>query len=145
VAGLSAEPVAVLVLYVHPLLGRGLAQLLAVEPGLRVRAVPTDIGDVDEELAAEPDIVIFEDGGALRLEELLERTRCSVVVAISLASGYVWTLRRDPVIAPPDELVAAIVATCRQQHHRAALGPAVTTATAALRPAAESTASAKGG
>ena len=40
---MSPLPVRVLVLYSHPLMGEGLGQMLAAEPGVMVDAV--DIGD----------------------------------------------------------------------------------------------------
>jgi hypothetical protein len=109
----ETELVSVLVLYVHPLLGRGLEQLLATEPRLSVRSVQLGAeGCVEEELARDPGLVIFEQGGSMGLDDLLERTSCPVVVEVSLGTGEVWTLRRARLDGKADEMVEGIVAAC---------------------------------
>lgn len=110
---MASEPISVLVVYVHALLGRGLEQLLGLEPRLAVHAVPVDADDeLEEALRSDTEILIFEDGGSVSLEALLERSRASVVVVTNLVSGHVWTLRRDPPSAATDDVVAGIVETC---------------------------------
>jgi hypothetical protein len=109
----ETELVSVLVLYVHPLLGRGLEQILSGEPRLAVRSVQLEcLASVDEALATDPRIVIFEEGGRMGLDELLERSRCSVVVDVSLGTGEIWTLRRDRLNGKGDGVIQAILATC---------------------------------
>jgi DNA-binding NarL/FixJ family response regulator len=109
----SSEPISVVVLYVHPLLGEGLARLLSTESGLAVVAVEIRAkADVDLVLARDPDVVILEEGGAVRLEQLLARTRCSILVDVSLDTGEAWILRREALRTRPDDLVAAIVDAC---------------------------------
>jgi hypothetical protein len=109
----SSEPISVVVLYVHALLGEGLAGLLNAEPGLAVDAVEIRAGaDVDRALARGPDVVILEEGGAVGLEHLLARTRCSILVEVSLDTGEAWILRREALRTRPDDLIAAIVDAC---------------------------------
>jgi hypothetical protein len=112
----SSEPISVLVLYVHPLLGEGLARLLNAESGLAVDAVEIRaVADVDRALAREPGVLILEEGGAVGLEQLLARTRCSILVEVSLDTGEAWILRREALRTRPDDLVAAIVDACLVQ------------------------------
>jgi len=59
----GTAPVRVVILYVHPLLGEGLAKLLAAEPGIAAAAISS--GDATETAAAlisRPDVVIVESG-----------------------------------------------------------------------------------
>ena len=110
---MSPEPISVVVLYVHSLLGEGLARLLAAESGLAVAAVDVrTAADVDHALAREPDVVILEDGGIVGLEQVLARTRCSMLVEVSLDTGEAWILRRESLRTRPDDLVPAIVEAC---------------------------------
>ncbi len=53
----------VVILYVHPLLGEGLARLLAAEPGIAVTAVRgDDATGAAVALAAQPDVIVEERG-----------------------------------------------------------------------------------
>ena len=110
---LAADPVSVLLLYVNPLLGEGLERLLGEESRLSVTALhlacTTTLSPVLEQDA---DVVIFEEGGPLGLEELLARTHSPIVIAVSLHTGKVWTLRRDDLRARSGDVVDEIVATC---------------------------------
>ena len=53
----------VVILYVHPLLGEGLARLLSAEPGIAVTAVRgDDATGAAVALAAHPDVIVEERG-----------------------------------------------------------------------------------
>jgi hypothetical protein len=57
----ASAPIRVLILYVHPLLGEGLAKLLAAEPGIATFAISTDDAPgTAAALALRPDAVIIE-------------------------------------------------------------------------------------
>ena len=57
----GSGPIRVLILYVHPLLGEGLAKLLAAEPGIAARAIAmADAPGTAAALSARPDAVIVE-------------------------------------------------------------------------------------
>ncbi len=60
----GSAPVRVAILYLHPLLGEGLAKLLAAEPGIAAAAIAAadQIGTASA-LASRPDVVIVERGG----------------------------------------------------------------------------------
>lgn len=110
---MSSEPLSVVVLYVHSLLGEGLARLLNAESGLDVVPVEIRAGvDLDRALTAEPDAVIYEAGGPVGLEQVLAATRCPLVVEVSLDTGDAWVIRRQALRTRPDDLVAAIVDAC---------------------------------
>jgi DNA-binding NarL/FixJ family response regulator len=54
-------PIRVVILYVHPLLGEGLAKLLAAEPGIAAAAISTDDAPgTAAALTSRPDAVIIE-------------------------------------------------------------------------------------
>jgi hypothetical protein len=109
----SSEPISVVVLYVHSLLGEGLARLLNAESGLDVVPVEIRAGvDLDRALTAEPDAVIYEAGGPVGLEQVLAATSCPLVVEVSLDTGEAWVIRRQALRTRPDDLVAAIVDAC---------------------------------
>jgi len=58
--------VRVVILYVHPLLGEGLARLLAAEPGIAAAAISeTDATGTAAALASRPDVVIVESADAV--------------------------------------------------------------------------------
>jgi hypothetical protein len=106
---LATATVSVLLLYVNPLLGEGLEQLLAVEAGLTVTARQLgSAGTIDPDA----DVVIFEEGGPLGLEQLLEQIHSPVVIVLSLHTDKVRILRLDDLRARPDDVVDSIVATC---------------------------------
>ena len=110
---LAAEPISVLLLYVNPLLGEGLERLLAAEPRLSVTALHLACtAPLSTAIEQEADVVIFEEGGPIGLEHLLERARSPIVIVVSLHTGDVWTLRRGDVPARSDDVVGEIVATC---------------------------------
>lgn len=130
---LSPEPVHVLVLYSHPLMGEGLSRMLAAEPGIEVEAVDSSAsGAVDEALAREPAVIVVEEGGALDAADLMRRSDCPVVLDVDITTTRAWTLRRESMSSRPDDFLAEI---------RAAVGARVKadrlTATSAVRePAA---------
>jgi DNA-binding NarL/FixJ family response regulator len=58
---LSKQRLRVVILYTHPLLGEGLASLLAFEQGIAVTCAPAhDLESVMQALKVRPDAVIFE-------------------------------------------------------------------------------------
>jgi hypothetical protein len=109
----SSEPISVVVLYVHSLLGEGLARLLNAEAGLDVVPVEILAGvDLDRALTVEPHAVIYEAGGPVGLEQVLAATSCPLVIEVSLDTGEAWILRREALKTRSDDLVPAIVDAC---------------------------------
>lgn len=103
------DPVRVLVLYSHPLMGEGLERMLAAEPGIVVYAV--DIGEpaaVDEALASEPAVIVVEEGGRVDAAEVVRRSSCPVVLDVDITTTRAWSLRRESLCSGPDEFLAAI-------------------------------------
>jgi hypothetical protein len=113
---LSTDAISVQLLYVNPLLGEGLERLLATEHGLDVTAHQLVSGvSAPAGIDADADVVIFEEGGPLGLEALLEQIHSPVVIVMSLHTDKVWTLRRDDLRALPCDVVETIVSTCLER------------------------------
>lgn len=105
----SPEPVHVLVLYNHPLMGEGLERMLAAEPGVVVHAV--DIAEpaaLDDALADEPAVIVVEEGGALDAVDVVRRSSCAVVLDVDINTTRAWTLRRESLSSRPEEFLAAV-------------------------------------
>jgi DNA-binding NarL/FixJ family response regulator len=103
------RPIAVLILYAHPLLGEGIAGLLASEPGLEVVAVQSDEpGMVERGLAADPDVVIFERGDPDRAVEILELLPDALVIDVGIGPGPAFTYRREEISAWPEAILDTI-------------------------------------
>jgi DNA-binding NarL/FixJ family response regulator len=105
----SSEPVRVLVLYSHPLMGEGLGRMLAAEPGVAVDAVDITVpGAVDAALAREPAVIVVEEGGALDAADIVRRSSAAIVLDVDINTTRAWTLRRETLVSRPDEFLAAI-------------------------------------
>jgi len=103
----------VLVLYRHPLLGQGLAELLSREASLDIRSV--DEGDPEalhDALSEEPDVIVFEEGGPVQPLDVLRLSGCPLLIDVSIASSDAWTIRRDALPTVPDHLAEAILDAC---------------------------------
>jgi DNA-binding NarL/FixJ family response regulator len=108
-----SDPVKVLVLYDHPLLGEGLGALMASEPELEVERVAMDEPDAMERaIAAGADVVILEEGGPVGLVDLLRDGRCRAIVDVSINTSQAWTIRREAIASDPDSLIDRIISAC---------------------------------
>lgn len=106
---MAAGPDRIVVLYSHPLLGEGLGRMLAAEPGIVVTTVSLGtLEALDAALAAEPDVVVFEEGGPIGVLDVLRRSGATVVVDVDITSSTAWTLERHALRSAPDEVLAAI-------------------------------------
>jgi len=124
------RPISVLILYAHPLLGEGLADLLSAEPGFEVAAVKIDdAGSAERALEAAPQVIIYERGDPDRAVKMLEFVPDALVIDVGIGSGPTFTYRRDEISAWPDAIVDAIRATPAR---RASLRGAAPTATRGL-------------
>lgn len=111
---MSPEPVRVLVLYSHPLMGEGLGHMLAAEQDVVVDAVDiADPGAVDAAIAREPAVIVVEEGGAVDAAEVVRRSNCPVVLDVDITTTRAWTLRRETLSSRPDEFLAAIRSVVR--------------------------------
>jgi hypothetical protein len=103
------DPVRVLVLYSHPLMGEGLERMLAAESGVSVHAVDIAQPDaVSEALANEPAVVILEEGGAVDAADVVRRSHCCLVLDVDITTTSGVVLRRETFAAGPDALLASI-------------------------------------
>ena len=97
-----SDPVRVLVLYDHPLLGEWLGALMASVPGLHVERIAMGDPDAMERaVAANADVVILEEGGPLGLLDVLRGSRCRAIVDVSISTSQAWTLRREEIEPDP--------------------------------------------
>ncbi len=98
-----------LVIYSHPLMGEGLERMLAAEPGVAVLVV--DIADTDgvsAALAAEPEVIVLEEGGAVDAADVVRRSHASLVLDVDITTTSAWTLRREALSTKPDDFLAAV-------------------------------------
>ena len=108
-----SDPVKVLVLYDHPLLGEGLGALMASVPELEVERVAMGEPDAMERaIAAGADVVILEEGGPVGLVDLLRDGRCRAIVDVSISTSQAWTIRREAISSDPDSLIDRIISAC---------------------------------
>jgi hypothetical protein len=115
-----SDPVKVLVLYDHPLLGEGLGALMASVPELAVERVA--MSDPDAMDAA---VVILEEGGPVGLVDLLRDSRCRAIVDVSISTSQAWTIHREAISSDPDSLIDRIISACLGDGREAAPAPAV--------------------
>ncbi len=136
-----SDPVKVLVLYDHPLLGEGLGALMASVPELAVERVAMGDPDAMERaLASDAAVVILEEGGPVGLVDLLRASRCRAIVDVSISTSQAWTIHREAISPDPESLIDRIISACLGDGREAAPAPAVapspTQAIPALAPAA---------
>ena len=106
---MSPDPVRVLLLYSHPLMGEGLQKMLAAEPGILVDAVDIGCRDaMDAAIALDPDVIVVEEGGPVDAAEVVRRSNCPVVLDVDITTTRAWTLRRETLSTRPDDFMAAI-------------------------------------
>ena len=106
---MSPDPVRVLLLYSHPLMGEGLQKMLAAEPGIVVDAVDIGCRDaMDAAIALDPDVIVVEEGGPVDAAEVVRRSNCPVVLDVDITTTRAWTLRRETLSTRPDDFMAAI-------------------------------------
>jgi DNA-binding NarL/FixJ family response regulator len=101
--------VSVVVLYMHPLFGEGIARLLAAEPGLDVTPVAAaDVDLAERSLALSPDVVIFERGDPDTATDILRFAPSALVIDVSLSPGPTFTYERHEIQAQPEVILDAI-------------------------------------
>lgn len=126
-----SDPVKVLVLYDHPLLGEGLGALMASEPELEVERIAMgDPNAMERAIASDADVVILEEGGPVGLVDLLRDSRCRAIVDVSISTSQAWTIRREAISPDPDSLIDRIIAACLGDRRAAA--PPLATASAPI-------------
>lgn len=104
-----SSAVSVVILYTHPLLGEGLAHLLAVEPELDVVAISTgDLARAEGALARSPDVVIVEHSQPSQAIELLKLAPDALLIELGLGADPTFTYRREEISGQPEAIVRAI-------------------------------------
>jgi hypothetical protein len=108
-----SDPVKVLVLYDHPLLGEGLSALMGSISDLAVERIAMGDPDAMERaLAYGADVVILEEGGPVGLIDLLRSSNCKAIVDVSISTSQAWAIRREEISPDPDSLIDRIVSAC---------------------------------
>lgn len=118
-----SDPVKVLVLYDHPLLGEGLSALMASVPELAVeRVAMADPDAMERALACDADVVVLEEGGPVGLVDLLRSSRARAIVDVSISTSQAWAISREEISPDPESLIDRIVGACLGNRLRA-VGP----------------------
>jgi DNA-binding NarL/FixJ family response regulator len=108
-----SDPVKVLVLYDHPLLGEGLSALMAGVPELEVERIAMGEADaMKRALAYDADVVILEEGGPVGLVDLLRSSRARAIVDVSISTSQAWAIHREEIAPDPESLIDRIVGAC---------------------------------
>ena len=108
-SAVALEPVRVLILYSHPLMGEGLGRMLAAEPGVVVKAIAIAEADaVAAALATEPAVIVVEEGGAIDAADIVRRCGTALVLDVDITTTSAWTLRRETLSTRPDDFLAAV-------------------------------------
>ena len=103
------QRISVVVLYLHPLFGEGIARLLATEPGLDVVPVAeSDAASAERLLEAAPDVVIFERGEPDTATDLLRSAPGALIIDVSLSPGPTFTIERHEIRDQPEGILQAI-------------------------------------
>jgi DNA-binding NarL/FixJ family response regulator len=123
----GSAPIRVVILYVHPLLGEGLARLLAAEPGVAACAISIDDPTgTAAALGTAPDVVIVERrerGAPVRLARDAT-VPLLLTVDIAGAGGTDHALsgtRPGPIHSVTDDLERVVRAVRELKHRRSAL------------------------
>jgi DNA-binding NarL/FixJ family response regulator len=121
----AGRRISVLILYMHPLLGQGLARLLAAEPGLDITSTSAhEAVEARSALASGTQIVIVERGVPIEIADLLRAARDALVIDVSMDPGPSWRLERDEIQSRPEELLRAIRRFRQVERARSAAGTA---------------------
>jgi len=127
----------VVILYAHPLLGEGLARLLAADPDLSVELVRvSERSEAEAALACSPDVVIMERTPPLQAMDLMPLAPGALLIDVGLDAGPNWAYHRDALSGQPDELLRVIHAREFGAHPEPEAAPGATSG-----PAAEAAAS----
>ncbi len=104
------DPVRVLVLYSHPLMGQGLERMLAAEVGVPVEVVDGACPEaVATALDRAPQVVVLEEGGDVDAAEVVRRSRLRPPARRRHhARPAASPLRREALAAGPDAFLATI-------------------------------------
>jgi DNA-binding NarL/FixJ family response regulator len=130
--------VSVVILYTHPLLGLGLAKLLASEPDLEIAALQSvGIGAADEAIAAQealaagPDVVILERGPGYDATDLLKAVPNALVIVVGVDAGPTFQYQREEIPARPDGILR-VIRHMKRANRAAVVGAFTLVATAML-------------
>ena len=100
--------VRVVILYLHPLLGEGLARLLAAEPGIDVTAVAEgDVTGAAVALAGRPDVVVEERSDGTRSARPLEPGFAPLRLFVGI-DGAACAGEGEPITVDPELIVRAV-------------------------------------
>ena len=113
------DPVRVLVLYSHPLMGQGLERMLAAEVGVPVEVVDCASPEaVATALDRAPQVVVLEEGGDIDAAEVVRRSRCELLLDVDITTTSGFSLRREALTTGPDAFLATIRQAVRAHAER---------------------------
>lgn len=101
--------ISVVILYTHPLLGEGIAKLLAAEPGLTITHIPSRETEAAEAaLATVPDVIIFERSDPLQAIDLLKFAPDALLIDVGMDAGPTFSYHREAIPAKPEGILRVI-------------------------------------
>lgn len=106
----------VVVLYVHPLFGQGIGQLLKSQCDLDVTCLPASENQHEELVRLRPRAIVLEATGDSLFWETLQNLPPTTVIRVGLDENTMDVFQRHQiVIAGPDNLVEAIHSGLRRK------------------------------
>ncbi len=118
----DARRTTVVILATHPLLGEGLARLLAQEPELSIVHVDRrDLPAAEAALSSAPDVVIVERDAALHASDLLRFAPDALLIDVGIDVDGAFSLQRQRIVSAPEGILDAI----RKMTRSAGIAPAV--------------------
>lgn len=108
----------VVLLYVHPILGEGIAAYVTAETGVPIRAVSVlDHDAVSSALSAKPRVVIFERSAGVDLDDLTCQAPGAVLIDVSAAALPGTPIPEQGQAPAVESIVDAVVgAGCARSH-----------------------------
>jgi hypothetical protein len=105
----SPDQLSIVVLYRHPLLGEGVGQMLAAEPGVGVAYISCSTSAPLEAAAARnPDMLVVERCGCFDAPQLLDRFPDALVIDIGLGPGPTCVYRRQEIPGDPGAILRLV-------------------------------------
>ncbi len=99
----------VVIIHAHPLLGEGIARLLAEHDDRTVTLLRAEDPQVLDRLHGLcPDVVIFERNGGFQAVDLLDAAGPALLIDVGIEPGPTWTYRREEIDTAPEGLLRAV-------------------------------------
>jgi DNA-binding NarL/FixJ family response regulator len=105
----SHPQLSIVILYSHPLLGEGIGQMLAAEPGVEVSYVSCGHpAPLDAAAERQPHMLVVERCGCFDAPQLLDRFPDALVIDIGLGPGPTCVYRRQEIPGNPAAILRLV-------------------------------------